>query len=149
MRIPKSDRAGRWRARQDQPWPALAELQELNGFGRAMSNRNRGALSATFNHHLRIQLTGEGRDNAGTEPSFGIARAHLLAPAVVGNRQRPFGFDHSTSHDDAAALHGIIECVLERIDDEFSDNQAEALGLLTAHVATLAADFQSRLAGRR
>ena len=37
---------------------APAEQQELNGFGDAMSNRNRGALGATFSHHLRIQLTG-------------------------------------------------------------------------------------------
>src|SRR6185437_3809729 len=76
-----------------------------------------------------------------TEPAFGIARAHLLAPAVVGHRQRPSGFDGIVGHDDAAALHGIAKCMLERIDHEFSDNQAEVLGLLTAYVATLATDF--------
>ena len=111
MRTPKSDRAGRWRARQDQPWPALAELQELNGFGRAMSNRNRGALDATFGRYLRVQLAGKGRDKAGTEPAFIIAHAHLLAAAVVGDRQRPLGFDGTVGHDDTPALHGFAECV--------------------------------------
>lgn len=55
-----------------------------------------------------------------TEPAFVIAHAFPLAAPVVGHRQRPLGFDGSIGQDDAAALHGIAECVLERIDHEFS-----------------------------
>jgi hypothetical protein len=55
-----------------------------DGLQPVMSDRNGRAMRATLRRDPRIQLAGEGRDNAGTESAFRGTDMFLLTLAIVG-----------------------------------------------------------------
>jgi len=94
--------------------------------------------------HAGVQLVGEGFDDAGAQaggPALGVGRH---ADAVVSDGQRPVGsVSLVADRDPAPAPAG--EGVLQRIDHQFSDDQAQADGNVGVDRGIVAVDVQRQL----
>ena len=95
-----------------------------------MCNRNFRPQSSARCHHLSIKLLCQSFDNAGTKSGLGLSEhAVRFAGAVVGDRKLPVRARYVVGDPDRAVLGGVLECVLEGIDDQFGDDQTDALGV--------------------
>ena len=73
--------------------------------------------------HVPWALLCQHFDNAGTKSGFGLSEhAVRYAGAVVGDRKLPICSRHIVGNGNHAVLCCFVECVLEGIDDELSDN---------------------------
>jgi hypothetical protein len=92
-------------------------------------------LGATPGHDLHVQLAGEGRDDTCTESDLRDTCVLVLALPIIGYRQLHSVFRGVARHHDEPAFDCIAECVLQRTDLKFGDNQSAALGPRAIRVA--------------
>jgi hypothetical protein len=79
-------------------------------------------------------------------PSATIA-CFCLPSAIIGHRQRPFGVGSIERYHNDPACRYVAECVLQRNDHKFGDNQSKAL--FARPMLPPAPALQSKLPGHR
>ena len=107
-----------------------------------MGNRYRSSLGAAHNVNPGFELLGERVDDAGAQAGFCLRKdTNRRADPVVRNRKLPIRSGDGES-DGYLTIGSVVgEGVLERIQYEFGDDQAEAYGLTRGHVPASLATF--------
>jgi hypothetical protein len=68
---------------------------------------------------LGVELLCQRFDNARAKPGLGLSEhAIWFSLAIVGNRKLPIRTRYVVGDPDRAVLLGVLECVLEGIDDQ-------------------------------
>src|SRR5579872_2365231 len=99
-----------------------------------VGNQYRGTLGAAHHVYPGFELLGERVDDAGAQAGFCLRKdTDRCANPVVSNRKLPIRSSDRKS-DGYLPIDSVVgEGVLERIQNEFGDDQAEAYGLTRGH----------------
>ena len=108
-----------------------------------MGYRHRRSRAATRDVNLGIELLGQRVYYAGAEATFCLRKdANWRADPIIDNRKLPIrssgGESDSYLPIDSVVGEGVLECV----QNEFCDDQAEAYGLTRADSTCIAGHFQ-------
>ena len=100
-----------------------------------MSDRHGRSTGAAQRFNLGIELLGKGVDDAGAKSGFSLSEnAVRFSNAVVGDRKLPIRSGNVECNGDLPVVCIFVEGMFYRIDDEFGDDQSEALGVTAGGV---------------
>src|ERR1700678_363002 len=108
-----------------------------------MGDRHRRPLGYAHNVYLRVELLSQRVDDAGAKPGFWLRKdADRCADPVVDYRKLLIRSSDIEVDGDLAVNFFRWESVLERVEDEFGDDQTETDGLTRRNAACIAGHFQ-------
>ncbi len=110
-----------------------------------VGDHDRRSLAAAHHVNPGSELFGERVDDAGAQTGFCLREhPYRRADSVIRNRELPIRSSNGESDGDLTVSSVVGEGVLERIQNEFRDDQAEAYGLTRGHSTCIAGQFQRR-----
>ena len=109
----------------------------------SVSDRHSRSLRAAQSFNLGVELLRQRIDDAGAKPGFWLGKDAVRLPnPVVSDRKLPICSGNIIRNGDLPIFCIFVECMLQRIYDEFCDNQSEALGLTASSTSCFAQYLQ-------